>query len=65
METLELEKTITQNNIELQQNNLYDEDGYLIASFEEALAEYNAGLAISFKSKEDKMKYIMQGLDDV
>jgi len=63
METLELETP--KNKIKKQKTELYDEDGYSIAALEKGLAEYKAGLAISFKSKEDKMRYIMQGLDDV
>jgi len=63
METLELK--IPKNKIKKQEKELYDEDGYSIASLKEGLAEYKAGLAISFKSREDKMRYIMQGLDDV
>jgi len=60
METLEIETKIRTQEIEL-----YDEDGYSVASLEEGIAEYRAGLAISFKSKKDKMRYIMQELDDV
>jgi len=37
---------------------LYDEDGYLIASLEEGIADYEAKRTITFKSWEDKMKYI-------
>ena len=57
MEVLELE-TVEKNKIEIQDANLYDEDGYLIASLEEGLAEERAGLGMSFKSWDDMMKYI-------
>ncbi|MCL2039722.1 MAG: hypothetical protein FWG85_04755 [Bacteroidetes bacterium] len=56
METLELEKPI--NKIKVQETDLYDEEGYLIASLEEGLADERAGLGMSFKSWDDMMKYI-------
>ena len=63
METLELEKRI--NKIKVQETDLYDEDGYLIASLEEGLADERAGRLISFKSREDRMRYLLQEFDDV
>ena len=60
MEVLELEN----NEIKIQNANLYDEDGYLIASLEEGIADYKAGRTISFKSWDDKMKYIDEVIKD-
>ena len=62
METLELEKPI--NKIKIQETDLYDEDGYLIASLEEGIAEYKAGLGMSFKSWDDMMKYIDEEINN-
>ncbi|MCL2040193.1 MAG: hypothetical protein FWG85_07165 [Bacteroidetes bacterium] len=49
METLELER----NQIKTQNENLYDEDGYLIASLEEGLADERAGRGRTYKNWDE------------
>jgi len=43
---------------------LYDEDGYSIASLEEALAEERAGLGRSFSSREEMIKTLQWEIDN-
>jgi hypothetical protein len=60
-----MENLLKENEIlEEKDPALYDEDGYLIASLEEGLADERAGRVISYKSREDRMKYLFQETDD-
>ena len=61
METLEIETT---KRILIQEKPLYDEDGYLIASLEEGLADERAGRFRSFKSWEDMIKTLQWEIDN-
>ena len=61
METLEIETT---KRILIQEKPLYDEDGYLIASLEEGLAEERAGLGRSFASWDEMIKTLQWEIDN-
>jgi hypothetical protein len=43
---------------------LYDEEGYSIASLEEGIADYKAGRTRSFKSWDDMMKTLQWEIDN-
>jgi len=43
---------------------LYDEDGYSIASLEEALAEEQTGLGRSFSSRDEMIKTLLWEIDN-
>ena len=43
---------------------LYDEDGYLIASLEEGIADYKAGRVIKKESWEEMMQKIQWEIDN-
>ncbi|MCL2312141.1 MAG: hypothetical protein FWC41_06600 [Firmicutes bacterium] len=53
-----LEKERTKEKIKEQKANLYDEDGYLIASLEEWLADERAGRGKLYKNWDEFIKYI-------